>query len=141
MVFCDIILGVSLFPEFYRKGVYVMGKVNERTLRMRNEFMCLHSQGATIAEIAKEFGLSVSVVYKDLDFIANANGVTRESLLQRVHKEHAPFERTPGKPLPEVDPESFNAHCDAAIAEVDGLRKEIRVIIAKNEEFLNEEDE
>lgn len=118
-----------------------MGKVNERTLRMRNEFMNLHSQGATIAEIAKKFGLSVSVVYKDLNLIAETNGVTRESLLQRVHKEHAPFERTPNKPLSEVDPETFNAHCDTAIAKIDDLLAEIRVIIANNEEFLKEEDE
>lgn len=117
-----------------------MGKTNERTLRMRNEFMELHFSGLSIPEIAKKFELSVTSVYKNLDFIAGANNVTRESLLQRVHKEHAPFERTLSNvPPKEMDPETFNLHCDLAIAEIDKLLAEIREIITDDKKLLEEE--
>lgn len=116
-----------------------MGKTNERTLRMRNEFMELHRQGLTIPEIAKKFSLTTTTVYANLEKIATDNGVTRKSLLQRVHKEHAPFERTPNVPLKELDPETFNLHVDVAIQEIDKLLGEIREIITECEKMLEEE--
>lgn len=116
-----------------------MGKTNERTLRMRNEFMELHFSGLSIPEIAKKFGLSTTSVYGSLDLIAEANGVTRESLLQRIHKEHAPFERIKDMPLKTMDPETFNLHCDLAIAEINKLLGEVKEIIAENKNLLGEE--
>ena len=46
--------------------------------------MALHQQGYYIAEIAKKYELSPCTVYLHLQEIADANGVSRESLLQVV---------------------------------------------------------
>ncbi len=56
---------------------------------MMKSFMDLHSQGHSIAQIADEFNISPASVYKNLDKIADANGVTRESLLERNSSPHS----------------------------------------------------
>lgn len=57
---------------------------NERTLKMMSNFTKLHLQGLSIAEIAAKFKLSKNTVYGYLDAIAEKEGVTRESLLEKV---------------------------------------------------------
>lgn len=62
------------------------GKVSERVRLMKENFMQLHNQGYTIPEIAKKYNLGRATVYQHLQEIADANGVSRESLLQQVKK-------------------------------------------------------
>lgn len=57
---------------------------SERVREMKKHFMELHNNGATISDIAKMFQLSDWSIYHHLQAIADANGVTRESLLQVV---------------------------------------------------------
>ena len=40
--------------------------INERTLRMKQEYISLHEQGLTPGEIAEKFDLDVSTVYRSL---------------------------------------------------------------------------
>lgn len=57
---------------------------SERVREMKKRFMELHNNGARIPEIAEMFQLSDWSIYHHLQAIADANGVTRESLLQVV---------------------------------------------------------
>jgi len=61
-----------------------MLKESERTRVMKENFMALHLEGGTVPEIAERYNLSQATVYRHLQEIANAHGVTRESLLQRI---------------------------------------------------------
>lgn len=57
---------------------------SERVREMKKRFMELHNNGARIPEIAEMFQLSAWSIYHHLQAIADANGVTRDSLLQVV---------------------------------------------------------
>lgn len=61
-----------------------MPKESERTKLMKENFMSLHNRGLTISEIAQKYNLSDQTVYNSLQAIADANGVSRESLLQVI---------------------------------------------------------
>lgn len=61
-----------------------MSKESERTKLMKENFMSLHKRGLTILEIAQKYNLSDQTVYNALQAIADANGVSRESLLQVI---------------------------------------------------------
>lgn len=65
-----------------------MAQKSERVAQMKKEFMRLHQEGKTNAEIADHFSLHVNTIYLHLQSIADANNVTRDSLLQVVHKPH-----------------------------------------------------
>lgn len=66
-------------------------KSSERVQLMKEGFISKREEGLTIAEIAEYFQLSVWTVYKNLQSIADENGVTRESLLYVVHRPHGPI--------------------------------------------------
>lgn len=59
-----------------------------RVERLLKEFMDYHNAGYTVLEIAKIFEVDFSTVYNYLGEIASANGVTRESLLERKSSQH-----------------------------------------------------
>jgi DNA-binding MarR family transcriptional regulator len=61
-----------------------MGKISETVNVMKKNFMALHNEGYSIAEIAERFELSPPTVYNHLDEIARENGVTRNDLLQII---------------------------------------------------------
>lgn len=70
-----------------------MAKENERTLWMKENFMDLHHEGLSIKEIADKYELSVSTVYRSLQEIADANDVSRESLLKVLRTPTTKFYR------------------------------------------------
>lgn len=61
-----------------------MAKISETVIVMKKNFMTLHNQGYSIAEIAAQFELSAPTVYRHLDEIARENKVTRNDLLQII---------------------------------------------------------
>lgn len=61
---------------------------SERVYLMKSEFMKFHLLGFDIPEIAEKFGLAAVTVYKNLQDIANQNGVKREELLKAPHRPH-----------------------------------------------------
>ena len=60
-----------------------MGKRQESTQTMMEQFLELKEQGYTIPEIAEEFDLSWTTVYNALEEIAQKTGRTRDELLSR----------------------------------------------------------
>lgn len=66
-----------------------MARESERMRLMKESFMELHQQGVTIPEIAEKFNLGKTTVYHTLQDIADANGISRESLLQIPRKASA----------------------------------------------------
>lgn len=80
---------------------------DERTLKMKQEFISLHNQGLSIKEIAARFNLSVATIYANLGSIAKKEGCTRESLLVEVHAPHLTHDRQ-FEPVPEVDVKGYS---------------------------------
>lgn len=63
-------------------------KKSMRTNIMIQNFMKYHNEGKTISEIAEACDVSIWTVYNNLDVIAKENGISRDSLLERVHRQH-----------------------------------------------------
>ena len=100
--------------------------INERTLRMKQEYISLHEQGLTPGEIAEKFDLDVSTVYKSLGEIASSNGMDRADLLTRPHSEHVRYKNRLKKIEP-IDISDFIDHIDKAISEA----KELQLVMKK----------
>lgn len=100
--------------------------INERTLRMKQEYVELHKEGLTPGEIAKKFDLDVSTVYKSLGEIASSNGMDRADLLTRPHSEHVRYKNRLKKIEP-IDTSGFIDHVNKAISEA----KELQLVIKK----------
>lgn len=60
-----------------------MAHRTQRVEKLIKEFMQYHNDGYSILEIADIFNVDFSTVYNYLQEIADANGVSRESLLER----------------------------------------------------------
>ncbi len=117
---------------------------DERTLKMMDAFPNLHSQGLSIYQIAAQFGLDYSTVYRRLDQIVERYNnehpnalITRDALLQCPRSN-----RTPPKspvsgrpPLPTIDLEAFRADLDAALITLDTLIEDVAQEIFTQEIF------
>lgn len=66
-----------------------MAHRTQRIEKLLKEFMQYHNDGYSILEIAEIFNVSFSAVYKHLQEIADFNGVSRESLLERGSSAHS----------------------------------------------------
>lgn len=69
-------------------NISAQSKTSERMKQMKHGFLELRNAGKSFSEIAKVFGVSVWSVYDNLQEIADANGLSREDLLYRIHKPH-----------------------------------------------------
>lgn len=65
-----------------------MSRTTQRVENLKKDFMKFHNKGYSIYEIAEVFQVDFSTVYRHLQEIADAHGVTRESLLERVSTPH-----------------------------------------------------
>ncbi|MDO4752627.1 MAG: hypothetical protein Q4A36_00065 [Candidatus Saccharibacteria bacterium] len=105
---------------------------NERTLKMKREFMTLHEQGFSVKDIAKKFDLNPVTVYANLSDIAKANGCTRESLLRQVHQPPLTYDRQ-FMPVKEVDVGKYQAKFSS-------LRKAAKELSNMMAEYVEQED-
>lgn len=110
-----------------------MSKESERMRCLKTEFMELHEQGFSIPEIAKKFGLSGPAVYSALQEIADANGVTRISLLQVV--------RTPTERAYRNEVEKVRVDVRDIEEQFEKVGNEIEQLINTIETTLREEEE
>ena len=116
-----------------------MGK-DERTLQMERECVELHNQGLMPKEIAQKFNLSRRTVYNSLQKIADEAGVSRQSLLEIPHKEHAKYDVEKKNDVP-VKIEELNKKIDKVIAGLNELLDEVNFTIMEMEELERSEKE
>lgn len=103
-------------------------KRTENVSKMLENFMELHNEGYTIPEIAQKYNVEKSTVYHLLQQIADANGVTRESLLQIVHSNHVMTKARISKAT-QVNPEELKAAFERANKEVKNLTRIVDQIL------------
>ena len=118
------------------KGGIKMASQDERTLRMKEEYVNLFEAGMAPKQIAKKFGLSSWTVYNYLDEIAEKAGVPRESLLVRPHEPPTSRSYTP-KAVPVADVAGFRERLKKTEMELSELRANI-VTYAELQEELSE---
>lgn len=109
---------------------------NERTLKMKQEFVSRRDEGQSINQIADRFGLSPSTVYKKIDQIAQDSGRTRESLLERVHRPHLTHDRL-YEPLQGVDVGEYRRKIGELKTSCNELRELMDSYIAREEAIQN----
>ena len=69
-------------------NIAAQSKTSERMEQMKQGFLELRNAGKLFSEIAEVFGVYVWSIYDNLQEIADANGLSREDLLYRIHKPH-----------------------------------------------------
>ena len=106
-----------------------MAERDERTLRMKQEYMRLHfKEGKSPKEIAELFSLTPTTVYSMLQEIADENGVSRSELLQQPHEKPVSYDRQ-FEPVKSVEPEKFLKFYRSAMELLDEELKEVREAI------------
>ena len=110
-------------------------RVDESTLKMMNHFMEDHNNGMGIPEIAKKYKLSTTTVRKYLGEIAEKAGVTRESLLERVHKPHIFVDRLLDKPVEKISTKDLDEHVKAVRAGISKIQQSVRESIKECKTF------
>ena len=114
-----------------------MKEREEWTKEMINSFIKMRQEGKTIFEIAEHFNLTTAIIYYHLQEIADINGVSRDELLDRVHKPHGG--RWKGrKPLEEVNVEKLATNFASMIKETDNIVSHLDGFLKKNEELVEE---
>lgn len=112
-------------------------KKSERVLKMSENFMSLREQGMSISEIADKFSLHFTTVYDELDSISKANGVSRNSLLDRPHSCHSsPIgkkKQTKAKEL--INIEETALAFEKTLMDIDTILKNIDQFLEKEQEI------
>ena len=104
-------------------------RYDERTLTMMKDFMVLHEQGLTIAEIALKSRISIWTVYERLDEIAKQNHVSRDSLLQVIHSPGS-YDHIKGKgELVHINVDAFQEKVNTAVKDIDVMIEDINRIL------------
>ena len=104
-----------------------MARETERVRLMKENFMRLHEAGYSIVQIAEQYNLGKDTVYRHLQGIADANKVSRESLLQIV--------RTPSERAIQKEEERKTK------VTVEGLRQGFREVGERIDSLIGEIDE
>ena len=80
-----------------------MAYKTQRVQNVMNNFMSHHKEGYTIAEIADKYSVSKYTIYGILQEIADANGVDRDSLLEKIHSPHVRYGLQQSRELADFD--------------------------------------
>lgn len=113
------------------RGDFLMPKESERTKLMKENFMSLHNRGLMISEIAQKYNLSDQTVYNSLQAIADANGVSRESLLQVI--------KTPSDKAYAREVEKVKVDVGNLIHGFEGAENQIKSLIKTIDKTLEED--
>ena len=121
-----IIYNCSFWRQKMKGGIFMARKEDERTLKMKENFIELHDNGNSIAEIAKIYGLDKTTVYHCLQEIAEKSGST-----------HLTYERQ-FEPVAEVDLTSFNENFKSTLKSFDSVCESVNKTIEEQEQLLND---
>jgi len=111
-----------------------MAGQSERTKMMKANFMNDREIYSSMVEIAEKYQLSVFTVYDNLQDIADENGVSRDSLLFVVHKEHEVGNKKIQRKGKEINPEELKKDFEILEETVQSLREKIHTILNQQEE-------
>lgn len=111
-----------------------MAKRSERVKYLIDNFIKFHNEGMSIPEIAEKSAVTTRTIYSYLQEIADQNGVTRESLLEKVHKPHEVTKFGEHKKTPKIDGEALVNRYSEVIRTAEDLQQELRDLIKKQEE-------
>lgn len=92
----------------------------ERTFQLCQECFSLRQQGFSFQEIADFHGVHVSTVYRRLQEVADANDVSRDSLLYQPRSPHS-HHYTIGRPIKIGRGQELLSELDCIIANADSL--------------------
>jgi predicted DNA-binding protein YlxM (UPF0122 family) len=113
-----------------RKGV-----VDERTLKMMENYIADRESGLSISQIADKYNLDKRTVHAHLEDIAKIQGVSRESLLDVPHRPHIMSGYNINRPAPKLDTEEFLSQVKTVRDELDKLQTVVRSSLKDCEEF------
>ena len=116
------------------------GREDERTLRMKEEYVSLFDAGMAPREIAEKFGLSDKTMYRHVEAIALANGRTHDSLLRYPHKKPSSYQYTPPE-IPKADVAAFRKHFKQLKKSIAAFRGDIIGAIELYGNYPNEIEE
>lgn len=109
-----------------RKGGHIMALRTERVTRLIENFFDEWQKGKNISEIALEYRVSTQTIYDNLQKIADFNGVSRDTLLEKPHISHqkrtAQYER---QKFEKVSFEEIQEQFKDLIFHTEGLIKKI----------------
>ncbi len=109
---------------------------SERVNFLISNFMKFHNDGLSIAEIAKKSAVTTRTVYNYLQEIADKNSVSRESLLEVVHKPHDVSKFGEHKKTPKIDEKVLINRYLEVIRTAENLLEEINTLIKQQEENI-----
>ena len=111
-------------------------KRSERVNYMISNFMDWHNVGMSIKEIAEKASVTTRTIYQRLQEIANLNGVSRESLLEVVHKPHEVTATSKRASVSKINADELIARYEAVIKSTNQLQEKLREIIIKQEDLI-----
>ena len=110
-------------------------KRSERVNYMISNFMDWHNAGMSIKEIAEKASVTTRTIYQRLQEIADLNGVSRESLLEVVHKPHVLTATSKHAAVSKINADELIARYEAVIKSTNQLQENIKNIIRQQEEL------
>ena len=127
--------GKALLSEKIRRLLIMNTKRSERVNYMISNFMDWHNAGMSIKEIAEKASVTTRTIYQRLQEIADLNGVSRESLLEVVHKPHEVTATSKRASVSKINADELIARYEAVIQSTNQLQENIKNIIRQQEEL------
>lgn len=113
-------------------------KRSERVNFLFSNFMDWHNAGMSIKEIAEKASVTTRTIYQRLQEIADLNGVSRESLLEVVHKPHEVTATSKRASVSKINADELLAKYETVIQSTEKLQENLKTIIKQQEDLKNE---
>jgi len=115
-----------------------MAEKDERTLKMKQEYIRLHfDEGKSPKEIAEMFQLTPTTVYTVLYEISEETGIPRSALLDQPHEKPVSYDRQ-FEPVKRVEPKRALDFYKKSLAVLDEQLTEVRAVLNELEKEENE---